>query len=159
MVIRLNFLTLLTLGVIGLITATSLLMFKSAEDHQNCYFENADSRIESAVIHWVPWEIVTRRAYSKEDVRRSAQKVRRVSSGHELKCLNARISKLEMKPDRYGTFRMNGRVLIEATMMNGERQTIFADQFRVCIFEQEICSENTEDWRSGITTLMESGGS
>ena len=157
MLLRLGFLAVVTLGVVGLVALASLMIFKSADEFRSCDLQSDAVTIETVDIHWMSWDTLTRYAYAESDVRRTAHKVRRLNAGDDLNCLIAGISKLEMKPDRYGSYRMDGRVLIEATMESGEQITYFADRFQVCIIETGMCAENSEAWQSKISALMGSG--
>jgi len=154
MSVRFGLLIALIVGVLALVAVASLMISNSETQRGKCQGGGKEPTIDRAVLHWVSWDITTRYSYSPDDVRRAADKVRRLNVSRELSCLSADLAKLEMTSVRSAAYRMNGRLIIEVTSESGERLTYFADQFRICILEKEVCAPNSETFRSDISALM-----
>lgn len=155
MLLRFGFLAVVTLGVVGLVAVASLAIFKSSGHLHNCDDENYEMRINSAIIHWMSWNTLTQYAFSPDNVYAGHHVVKVVETECELSILNAWLSEPKMTYPARELDRMDGRLLIDVTMMSGEKLTYFADRFEICIIEKEICGKINEAWRAEVTAMME----
>lgn len=119
-----------------------------------CHELDSSRPLSVATVHFMDWDILTRRSLSVTDLRRRKGIKKRIKEPVALLCLSNLIADSQIINPTYTPQDLNGRLLIEGIDTQGKTANYFADQFQICSLDRGVCRDVDKRFRLGISKMM-----
>lgn len=107
-------------------------------------------------VYFIEWHITSRFAYNPSDLRGFADSVVTDQNATAVyKLVKAETTKSDVNPI-CRTAKLDGRLLVEAKLSNGNTELYFGDRFCLCNLETQRCVENNPQTKSEVSDLLDS---